>query len=184
MNYTITETEKNTLDAVRGQLGLVAGLLTAKGTNGNLYNTSDLYDFLAAQVDAIKGLLQTLDQRYDAARDENNRLSWIEWLNMLQVVSGRRAMRSGDLKMLGQKLQNSVIVDPDMAHVFDLWKDVMTNGGEWPYSLEPSSTDGFHIQFPERVAVMVEPTPEPKATAKKVAPRKREKLAAKSLEVV
>lgn len=175
MNYTLTEAEFNKLDAVRGQLNLVAGLLTANGATQNLFDALDLYEFLAAQVGTLKSVLQTLNQRYDAEQDENNSLSWIDWHNMLQVVSGRRAMRKGDLTKLGQKLQNCVSVNPDMAYVFDLWKDVMTNGGELPFSLVPSSTDGFNIQFPERVAVMVEPAMEPKA--KKAAPRKRERLA-------
>lgn len=184
MIYQITEQEFQTMDAVRGQLGLVAGLLTAKGADANLYDASDLYDFLAAQVDTIKDLLKVVDARYDAARDENNKLSYIDWYNMLQVVSGRRAMRRCDLNALGQKLQNSILVDPDMEFTFNLWKDVMTNDGEWPFSLEPSSTDGFNIQFPERVAVVAQADPEPRTAAKKPAPRKREKLASKSLEVV
>jgi hypothetical protein len=177
MNYTITEHEFQALDAVRGQLNLVAGLLTAKGADANLYDTSDLYDFLATQADTIKSLLKAFDQRYDLSQDENNSLSMIDWHNMLQVVSGRRAMPNRDLKMLGKKLQNSTMVDPDMNYVLKLWKDLMTNGGEWPFSLEPSSTDGFNIRFPERVAEMVEPASEPKTKPNKAAPRKRDRLA-------
>lgn len=180
MTYTITEDECNKLEAVRGQLGLVAGLLTATGAHGNLYETSDLYEFLAAQISIIQGVIKALYQRFDAERDENNRLSWVDWLNMLQVVSGRRSMRDRDLKRLGQKLQNSTVIDPDMVHVFNLWKAVMTNDGEIPFRLEPSSTDDFNIYFPERVAVIQEPEPTPKATVKKAAPRKPDKLAAKA----
>lgn len=172
MNYSITENEYRRVEDVRAQLSLVAGLLTASGANSSLYDASDLYAFIAAQIDTLGGVIKSADARYDAARNQNNKLSFIDWANMLQVVSGRRAMRRHDLKELGRKLQNCITVDPDMALVFDIWKDVMTNGGEWPFSLEPSSTDGFHIQYPERVAVMQKPEP----TAKKPAPRKREKL--------
>lgn len=245
MNYAITEDEYNAIQSVRGQLNLVCGLLGAKGSNSALFESSDLYDFLSAQSDTITKILKNADERYAAARDENNTLNAVEWSNIIAVVSGHRAMRGVDLKRLGRKLQNSVKVDPDMAHVFSTWQDVMTSDGERQFDLEPSSTDGFYIQFPERSAVVEEPTanlntvdlvhalriaagdgqhtpkgaeesvtkafsdaaqiddqmshvlatwlailspngpmPEPTAPAKKPAQRKRDKLTAKTVEVV
>ena len=179
MNYAITEDEYNVIQSVRGQLNLICGLLTAKGSNSALFESSDLYDFLAAQYDTINNVLKTADERHDAAKDENNRMSWFDWADILEVISGHQPMRGVDLKKLGRKLQNCAKVDPDMSRVFRTWQAVMTSDGERPFSLEPSSTDGFYIQFPVREAVIEEPAP-----AKKPAQRKRDKLAAKTVEVV
>lgn len=184
MNYAITEDEYNVIQSVRGQLNLICGLLTAKGSNSALFESSDLYDFLAAQSDTITKVLKSADERHDASSDANNRMEWFDWANLIEVVSGYRAMQGVDLKKIGRKLQNCANVDPDMGAVFRTWQAVMTSDGERPFSLEPSSTDGFHIQFPVRAAVIEEPAPAPSAPAKKPAQRKRDKLTAKTVEVV
>ncbi|WP_461502574.1 hypothetical protein [Rhodoferax sp.] len=183
MNFTITESEYNLVDAARAQLSLVAGLLTANGADAALYNASDLYAFIAAQTDTLAGVIKSVNDRYEAAKETDNVMSVFEWSTIIEVVSGRRSLRRHDLKALGRKLQNCTKVDPDMAHVFNAWKNVMTNGGELLFKLEPSSTDGFLIQFPERAPVMQAPETALKATAKKPAQRKRDKLTSKSLEV-
>ena len=155
MNYVLTEPEYFQLGSVRGQLNLVAGLLTAKGANSCLYEVSDLYDFVAAQIDVLASVKQAVDQRYEAACDLDNVMRPIEWRRIIAVVSGRDTMTGGQLKDMTRKLQRCVQADPDMAYVLNSWMDVMTQGGTLPFTLEPKSTDGFNIQF-EAVAPVVQ----------------------------
>ena len=176
MNYTITEDEYSALDAARAQLDLVAHLLEAQGKHSSGFSAADLCAFLSERAHTIWGVIEAVDARQKAAKEADNTMSWLDWSAIIGVVSGRRRMLGGDLKKLGCKLQNSAKVDPDMEHVFDIWMDVMTEGGTLNYSLEPTISDGFVIAFPERAPVTQ--TPAPMAPAKKAAPRKREKLAA------
>lgn len=161
MNYIITEDEYNKLDAVRGQLSLICGLLSAKGADSNLFDASDLYDFMGAQADTLTAVKDTIYDRYEAAKNPENVLSTWDWVNIIHVVSGRRSLTGGDLRKIGIKLENCVKADPDMELIRRTWIDVMTMGGELPYSLEPRSTDGFHVSFERLVPVVQEPELEP-----------------------
>lgn len=173
MNYAITEDEYNAIDAARSQLNLVAGLLTSTDADRNLFDASDLYYFLAAQTATLKGVLNSADDRRKAERDKNNVLSCIDWMTIIRVVSGRRALTGTGLKDMSRKLQNCVKVDPDMEYVLNAWTEVMTDGGNLPFDLSPNSTDGFLIGFEERVPVVAPPATAPTVTAKKPVARKR-----------
>ncbi len=173
MNYTITEDEYNAIDAARRQLNLVAGLLTSTDADRNLFDGSDLYYFLAAQTATLKGVINSADDRHKAEEDENNVLSCIDWMTIIQVVSGRELLTDGALKDMSRKLQNCVKANPDMEYVLRAWTEVMTDGGNLPFDLCPSSTDGFLIRFEERVPVVTPPATSPTVTAKKPVARKR-----------
>lgn len=159
MNYVLTEPEYYQLDSVRGQLNLVAGLLSAKGANSSLYDASDLNEFLAAQTDTLKAVTSSVDARYEACNDRGNVMHWTDWSRIIGVVSGRDTMTGGQLKDMTRKLQRCVQADPDMQHVLSAWMDVMTQGETLPFTLEPTSTDGFNIQF-EPLAPVVKNTPD------------------------
>ena len=73
MNYQITEDELNQLQSVRGQIGLVEGLLCANGADSNLFNATDLYEFLAAQTATLLRTIKGIEQRQELMRDAGTR---------------------------------------------------------------------------------------------------------------
>ena len=157
MNYALTEEEYYKLDSVRGQLNLVCCLLTAKGADSNLYNAEDLYEFMATQTNTLKAVKSSVDDRYEAGNDRENVMNWTDWSRIIGVVSGRDTMTGGQLKDMTRKLQRCVQADPDMAHVLTAWMEVMTQGGTLPFTLEPTSTDGFNIRFEPLSPVVSKP---------------------------
>ena len=64
MNYQISENELNQLQSVRGQIGLVEGLLCAKDVHPALFEASDLHEFLSAQTNTLLGVIKEIEQRY------------------------------------------------------------------------------------------------------------------------
>lgn len=130
MDYTITEDEWNTVDAVRGQLGLVSGLLAATGSHPSLYEAADLCDFLAAQCDALKAVLHAVEERHEATRDEDTRLTWIDWSNALRILGGTRSFSAYAERSITDKLVRHAQVHPDMQHVLDVWIEALATREE------------------------------------------------------
>jgi len=156
-HFTISEDEYNRINAVRGQLSLICGLLGAKGAHSDLFNISDLYDFLAAQDDTIRAVAKSVDARYDAQKEEGQ-LNWLHWTYALKIASGDNMHTpNGAERYVLEGLTKAARIDDDMRHVMALWIKILE---------EQKSA--------QEVAGRV----------KKTAQRKRDKLAAKPLEVV
>lgn len=177
MNFTITEDEYNVIDSTRGQLNLVAGLLTCNGADPTQYNASDLCDFLSAQIDGLKTVLHAVNNRHELAGVSDNVLTATDWKHIIQTISGKCVLRWGEVRELTRKMQRNVLADPDMQGVFDAWAAVLTQDGKLPLQVEPSSTDGFYAGFEVRVPVMPMADGGEALNNKKATPRKREKLA-------
>jgi hypothetical protein len=183
MMYAMSEDEYNAMLTTLGVLDFTNDLLCQSRPGSRLgYEASDLQSFIQVQVDAIRGVVKGVEKRHEAEKEPNNKLNWIDLTDIMQVMSGRNRRTLGQLKKLGQKLQNCVKADPSMEHVFRTWQDVMTDGGKLPFSLEPSSTDGYIIDFEVRVPTVVQPVPtvqaaHPAKASAPQTPRKREKLA-------
>ena len=125
MNYQISEDEFNLLDAVRGQIGLVCGLLTANGADGSLFDTSDLYDFLAAQFDTIKGVLEASTARL---KDQNikDELGAADLMHMIRIAGGDLLHSPhGAENDITRKLELAARINAAMAWPRDEWRGVM-----------------------------------------------------------
>lgn len=121
MNYQITESEYNQIAAVRGQIGLVSGLLTATGANANLYDAEDLQEFLAAQEDSLRGVLHATEERYQLQRDEGAALTWIDWMTVIRTLSGADNPPGYMLADISTKMERAAQVNPDMRNVLKAW---------------------------------------------------------------
>ncbi len=110
---------------MRGQLGLVSGPLSATGSHQALYEASDLCDFLAAQCNALKAVLQAIEERHEAARGEDTRLTWIDWSNALRINGGTRGFSAHAERSITDKLLRHAQVHLDMRHVLDVWMEAL-----------------------------------------------------------
>lgn len=126
MDYKITEDAYNKVDAVAGQLGLICGFLTAKDDVLALINSTDLYNFMDAQREALEGVIKGIDSLYKAAREESmnekaaapavaNAISPAMLLDLIQAVNG---VDIGQEKMLAisDGLTESISLSGDTAY--------------------------------------------------------------------
>ncbi|MES2947517.1 MAG: hypothetical protein V4858_03150 [Pseudomonadota bacterium] len=147
-HFTISEDEYNRINAVRGQLGLICGLLCARDANSALFDASDLNDFISAQHDTIRNVVKAVDARYEA-RQEDGQLNYLHWTYALKIASGDSIHTpNGSEKYVMEGLAKAYRMDADMGHVMELW-----------------------------IGILQKQRPAPMAAAKKPAPRKRDKLA-------
>lgn len=72
MNYQIHETELNTLESVKAQLDLMAGLMVCASERPSDFNAlvspSGIHAFLYAQVESLSHIATSIQARYDAQR--------------------------------------------------------------------------------------------------------------------
>lgn len=191
MNYFhLSEDEYYRLDAVHGQLNLVAGLLTAKGADQANYDASNLHDFLAAQTDSIKPILVAVSERYESERKQEKHeevappiviAQTIEpdlLIDMIQAASG---VDIGQEKMIAiaDRLIEFCLEGSNYRSVIKAYYAAMRKAG-WDIVTTTRNGDST-TEFQTRAS---SPEPAPTAPAKKPALRKREKLAEKSFEVV
>lgn len=158
MNYQITESEYNQIAAVRGQIGLVSGLLTATGANANLYDAEDLQEFLAAQEDSLRGVLHATEERYQLQHDEGAALTWIDWMTVIRTLSGADNPPGYMLADISTKMEKAAQVNPDMRNVLKAWSLALVQVLEGVASAGPASDSAGH------------------PSAKKPSSRKRDKL--------
>lgn len=155
--FPLSEAEYNSLESVHDQINLVSGLLCAKGANSSLIDAEGLLAFLSKQVETMRGVIRAVDARYEAQR-EDGQLNWLHWSYALKIASGDSIHTpSGAEQYVREGLVHAAKFDENMSGVLVQWLEIMGKQ---------------------------KPAPAPTAPAKKPAPRKREKLAAKSLEVV
>lgn len=154
--FSLSEVEYNALQSVRGQLNLVSGLLCAKGANSSLFDAEDLNDFLSKQVDSMRGVMRAVEERYDLERDTPC-VNYTHWLYAIRIAAGDANLTPmGSEARVTEALMQAARIDPDMHQALDVWREVL----------------GYKQK------------PEPTAPAKKTAQRKRDKLTAKTVEVV
>lgn len=155
--YSLSETEYNSLESVRGQLNLVSDLLCAVGANSSLFTAGDLNEFLIKQVDALRAVIRSADARYEASKEEGQ-LNWTHWTYALKIASGdaMHTPNNAERYVLDGLLKASRI-DEDMNSVTALWLEILDKQKTAPTTTAP---------------------------AKKPAQRKRDKLTAKTVEVV
>ncbi|TXT37428.1 MAG: hypothetical protein FD135_3604 [Comamonadaceae bacterium] len=155
--FQVSEAEYNALQSVRGQLNLVSCLLCATGSNSSLFNAEDLNEFLGKQVDAMRGVMRAVDARYEEQRGEGLP-DYRHWNYALKIASGDRIHTpQGAEKLVLEGLMKAARIDADMSGVIALWLEILDKQ---------------------------KPAQEVTAPAKKPAQRKRDKMAAKTLEVV
>ena len=63
MHYQITEEEFNCLDAVRGQIAVMAGMLSMMNSDLSCLRSTDLHDAIEVQRSTLQTLLQSLEKR-------------------------------------------------------------------------------------------------------------------------
>ena len=63
MHYQMTEEEFNRLDAVRGQIAVMASMLSVMNTDLSCLKSTDLHDAIEAQCSTLQALLQSLEKR-------------------------------------------------------------------------------------------------------------------------
>lgn len=130
MNHQITEGELRQLQSVRGQLGLVEGLLTATGARGDLFDAEDLYDFLAAQTAALLGIIKGIEQRDELLREEPQ-LKYFHLLHMIRILRGKANYTSkGAEDRITEALARCAAIDVDMQGVFSEWTEALVDIGE------------------------------------------------------
>lgn len=154
MNYQISEAEFNALSAARGQLGLVCGLLTATGANADLYNASDLYEFLAAQADTIKGVLAGADDRYKLQREAPGTMEYFDWMHALRIARGDTSRTpNGADQRITKRLTQAAAVDENMKLVLRAWHEVLAYSQILPETQEAPAPD--NIIMPDMLADLV-----------------------------
>lgn len=191
MNYFhLSEAEYYRLDAVHGQLNLVAGLLTAKGADQAHYDASNLHDFLAAQTDSLKPILVAVSERYDSEREQAKReevappmviAQAIEPGLLIDMIHAASGVDIGQEKMIAiaDRLMDFCIEGHNYGSVIKAYYAAMQNAG---WDIMTTTRNGeSSTEFQARAS---SPEPAPTAPAKKPALRKRDKLVVKSLEVV
>lgn len=149
MNFQLTEDEFNALDGTRGQLSLVAGLLTAKGSDDALFDASDLHDFLAAQTDTLRSALKAVDTRYKQVKSDErdgHALTVFDWKDIIEFTSGYSSLKGKHIDDLTLKLRKAAEVEAAMKFVLDAWVRVVTNDGELPLK-SGETTQNFSIQL-------------------------------------
>lgn len=155
--FALSEDEYNSLGSVRDQINLVAGLLCAKGADSSLIDAEGLLAFLSKQADEMRAVIRAVDKRYEAQREEGQ-LNWLHWSYALSIASGDRIHTpSGSERFVLEGLVKAANIDEGMSSVLTQWFEIMDKQKQ---------------------------TPAPTEQPKKPAQRKRDKLAAKSLEVV
>lgn len=72
MNYQIEESEFNTLESVKAQLDLVAGLMAFASERPSDFNAlvspEGIFEFLYAQVESLSRITTSIQDRYEAQR--------------------------------------------------------------------------------------------------------------------
>lgn len=155
--FALSENEYNSLESVRDQIRMVGGLLSDMRPNAELTETAGLMQFLFKQSEEMTKVIRSMDARYEAMRDERQ-LNCTHWLHALRIASGDRLHTpSSSERSILEGLMNAERIDPDFGEVVTLWLEI----------LEKQRTPAA-----------------PGKDAKKPAQRKRDKLAAKAVEVV
>jgi hypothetical protein len=155
--FSLSENEYNTLESVCNQIDLVVGLLCAKGADSSLIDAAGLLAFLSKQTEEMRAVRRSLDTRYEAQREEGQ-LNWLHWCYALKIASGDSIHTpSGSEKFVLEGLAKAATIDEGMSSVLTQWLEIMDKQ---------------------------KPAPAPTEQPKKPAQRKRDKLAAKTLEVV
>lgn len=155
--FSLSETEYNSLESVHDQINLVSGLLCAKGANSSLIDADGLLAFLSKQVEVMHGVIRAVDARYELQREEGQ-LNWLHWSYALQIASGDRTHTSSNSeRFVLNGLVKAANIDEGMSGVVAQWLEIMDKQ---------------------------KPAPAPTPPTKKPAQRKRDKLTAKTVEVV
>jgi hypothetical protein len=72
MNFQIEESEFNTIESVKAQLNLVAGLMVCANERPSdlnaLVSPSGIYEFLYAQVESLSRITTSIQDRHEAQR--------------------------------------------------------------------------------------------------------------------
>ena len=130
MNYQITEDELNQLQSVRGQLGLVEGLLCATGANSNLFDASDLQEFISAQSTALLSAIKGIEERYELMRT-TPKLKATDLVDMIHILRGKEKFASPNSPVrLAQTFEQCAAIDEGMQRVLLVWLDALVDLGE------------------------------------------------------
>lgn len=121
MNYLLSEEEFDRIDAVRGQLGLVASLMSTLTAANDNYSNADLYDFLATQVEALKTALDSSVKRSTIAQAAQPMTRW-DWMHALKIAGGEGEKAPyGTATAITEKLRRAAQIDADDRHLLDAW---------------------------------------------------------------
>lgn len=121
MNYTLSEDQYNAIDSAKCQLSLVSGLLSGAGRSSDLYTPVELQCFLGAQVDSLQAVIVNVDERYKVEREDGAQMSLLDWLAVIEYMSGTVPPHAAQLKGITDKMNKSAGLNPDMARVLDAW---------------------------------------------------------------
>lgn len=154
--FALSETEYKNLESVRGQLNLVSDLLCASGADSSLFAAADLLEFLSKQVESLRGVIRAVDARYELQQNTQP-VNYTHWMYALRIAAGDALHTPmGAENRVTEALRTAARIDDDMSQALGVWLDVLGREGSVPAAPAP---------------------------AKKSAPRKRDKLGSKLMEV-
>lgn len=147
MYYQISEDEFNSLEGVRNQLGLIAGLVANTDTKSAMsaITGAELHAFVDALQGMVSRVIAAADERAELQRGADG-LRYFDLQHALRIASGYiQRTPVGAEQRITAKLQHAAKIDSDMGGVLHDWLEILERLGQ--------------------------PTPAP------AKPRKREKLA-------
>lgn len=157
MSYVLTDDDYSKLYGVKQQLGLLASLL---GKPSEIHcHSEELENTFYALREPIEKVLEALDARSEIARLSDDMRSH-DWMHIITLVSGRDSMSVADIVKMDEKLARAVTADPDMRHVYNAWRNVMTDDGQNPMMQNRNKMGGFQIKFERPVQPEIPPATE------------------------
>ena len=150
MNYQISENELNQLQSVRGQIGLVEGLLCAKDVHPALFEASDLHEFLSAQTTTLLGVIEKIEQRYELMRTDP-RLHGFHLAHMIRILRGQANYTPANSEArISEALAKCAAIDEGMQTALNAWLDALVEMGEEQRTTAAKTTPAKHAKTRKR----------------------------------
>ncbi len=134
MNYQISEDEYNSLESLKNQLGLIAGLLSVSNFDLGFITSSELFAFLNARSEDLAHVLKITSERQSLQLEqakENGTMSWVNWLHALRLVSGDALHTPNHAEQsITQKLTKAAHIDEDVQQVLTEWHAALNRAND------------------------------------------------------
>lgn len=130
MNYEMTDDELRVFESVRGQLELVAGLLTLKDGDLAVIPTVGLHTFIDARIRELDRLVEAMHDR-KTAQYRSQAMSWDDWMHALRIARGDALHSpSGIEARISGKLAAAAQTCPGAQRALDEWMRVLVAEAE------------------------------------------------------
>ena len=132
MNYQLSETEFNRIEACANQLNFVTDLCSHIAGRKEIA-MDGLLSFLCAQQETLRATIKAVDERCSAQRVMNaelGALGWVDWLHALRIARGDvRHTPHGAEARITEKLHKAARIDGEMARVVEEWAATLAAQG-------------------------------------------------------